>query len=194
LDIHRATAIKLFGESRADEYRSVAKSINFGILYGMGARKLSDELKIPLKEAREIIKNYFDSFPTVKSFLEKTQARVREEGFVETILKRRRFFDYNSANGMQRSAFMRESVNTLFQGSASDLIKLAMLEIAKRIKMDRIDGAMLLQIHDELIFEVNQTVVDEVATQFKGIMEGIYTLNVPLKCSVAIGDSWGELK
>jgi len=194
LDIHKTTAIKLFGEENAKEKRAVAKSINFGILYGMGAKKLSDELKITTREAREIIENYFNSFPTVKSFLEKIQDEVKRDGFVETILKRRRFFDYEGANGMQKSAFMRESINTVFQGSASDLIKLSMLKIEKKIKDENIDGAMLLQIHDELIFEIKDSKIDEVALEFKSIMEKIYKLNVPLKCSVNIGNSWGDLK
>ena len=194
LDIHTITAIRLFGEELAKEKRAIAKSINFGILYGMGAKKLSGELKISISEAREIIKNYFNSFPTVKRFLESVQDRVKEIGYIETILERKRFFNYKSANNMQKASFMRESINTLFQGSASDLIKLSMLEIDKKIKQDNIDGAMLLQIHDELIFEIREDIVDEVAEEFKKIMENIMKLNVPLKCSVNIGDSWGELK
>ncbi len=194
MDIHTTTAIRLFGEELAKEKRAIAKSINFGILYGMGAKKLSGELKITISEAREIIKNYFNSFPTVKRFLESVQDRVKEIGYIETILERKRFFDYKNANNMQKASFMRESINTLFQGSASDLIKLSMLEIDKRIKQDNIDGAMLLQIHDELIFEIREDIVDEVAEEFKEIMENIMKLNVPLKCSVNIGLSWGELK
>ena len=194
LDIHTATALKLFGKELAKEKRAIAKSINFGILYGMGAKKLSGELKITISEAREIIKNYFNSFPTVKRFLESVQDRVKEIGYIETILERKRFFDYKSANGMQKASFMRESINTLFQGSASDLIKLSMLEIDKKINRDNIDGAMLLQIHDELIFEIREDIIDEVAYDFKEIMENIMKLNVPLKCSVNIGKSWGELK
>ena len=194
LDIHTATAIKLFGIKMAKEKRAIAKSINFGILYGMGSRKLADELKITTKEAREIIKNYFNSFPTVRDFLERIQKRVKEIGYVETILKRRRFFDYYNANGMQRSAFMREAVNTLFQGSAADLIKLAMLKIDRDIRKQGINGAMLLQIHDELIFEIEESIIDNMALKFKDIMENIMQLNVPLKCSINIGLSWGEFK
>jgi DNA polymerase-1 len=126
VDIHMATAIKLFGEEEAKEKRSFAKSVNFGLLYGMGPKKLSDELGISTGEAKEIITNYFASFPTVKNFLESIQERVKIDGYVETILERRRLFDYESANGMQKAAFMRESVNTVFQGSAADLIKLSM--------------------------------------------------------------------
>lgn len=194
VDIHMVTAIKLFGEEEAEAKRSYAKSVNFGILYGMGAKKLSDELGITSKEAKEIIVAYFKSFPTVKGFLEKIEDDVKKIGYVETILKRRRFFDYDNATGMQKASFMRESVNTLFQGSAADLIKLSMLEIERYLTQKEIDADMLLQIHDELIFEIREDIVDEVSTFLKEMMENIVNLNVPLICSVNIGDSWGELK
>ncbi len=194
IDIHTATAIKLFGEEDAKAKRSYAKSVNFGILYGMGAKKLSDELGITSKEAKDIIVNYFKSYPTVQSFLSKIQDDVKSIGYVETILKRRRFFDYANANGMQKSAFMRESINAVFQGSAADLIKLSMLEIEAYLNREKIDGVMLLQIHDELIFEIREEIIDEVSVTLKEMMEGIMTLDVPLVCSVSIGDSWGELK
>ena len=193
-DIHRATAIKLFGEEDAEAKRSYAKSVNFGILYGMGAKKLSDELGITSKEAKEIIKAYFENFPTVKGFLEKIQEDVKKIGYVETILKRRRIFDYENATGMQKASFMRESVNTVFQGSAADLIKLSMLEIERYLTDEKIDCMMLLQIHDELIFEVKEEIADEVGLKLKSMMEEVMVLEVPLVCSVTIGHSWGELK
>ncbi|SFV66991.1 DNA polymerase I [hydrothermal vent metagenome] len=194
LDIHMATAVRLFGEEEAESKRSFAKSVNFGLLYGMGAKKLSDELGISSLEAKDIIKNYFASFPTVQGFLTKIQDDVKKQGFVETILGRRRVFDYERANGMQKASFMRESVNTVFQGSTADLIKLSMIEIERYIIGKKLDGAMLLQIHDELIFEIEESIVDEVADKFKFIMENIMELDIPLVCSVSIGDSWGELK
>jgi len=194
LDIHMATAIKLFGEEEAAAKRSYAKSVNFGILYGMGQKKLSVELGISSKEAKEIIVAYFENFPTIQSFLTKIQEDVKNIGYVETILKRRRIFDYDNATGMQKAAFMRESVNAVFQGSAADLIKLSMLEIESFIREEQIEGKMLLQIHDELIFEVKEEIVEEVAEKFKYIMKNIMELEVPLECSVSIGDSWGELK
>jgi len=191
-----ATAIKLFGEEEAAAKRSYAKSVNFGILYGMGAKKLSDELGITSKEAKEIIVAYFENFPTIQNFLAKIQDDVKTIGYVETILKRRRIFDYENATGMQKAAFMRESVNAVFQGSAADLIKLSMLE-ASFLEDEEIK--MLLQIHDELIFEVKEERVEEFATQIKEMMENIdkkynIEIEVPLKVGVVIGDSWGELK
>ena len=194
LDIHMATAIKLFGEEDAKAKRSYAKSVNFGILYGMGQKKLSVELGITSREAKEIIVAYFENFPTIQNFLAKIQDDVKTIGYVETILKRRRIFDYENATGMQKAAFMRESVNAVFQGSAADLIKLSMLEIETYMKEENIDGAMLLQIHDELIFEIKEEIIDEVAPKLQYIMANIMELDVPLECSVNVGDSWGELK
>ena len=194
VDIHLATAIKLFGEEEAKEKRSYAKSVNFGLLYGMGPKKLSDELGIKSTEAKEIISNYFAAFPTVKNYLEGIQERMKIDGYVETILKRRRIFDYEAANGMQKAAFMRESVNTVFQGSAADLIKLSMNQIDSMIEEEDLDAFMLLQIHDELIFEVKEEKVEEISKRFVHTMENVLELDVPLECSVSVGDSWGELK
>jgi len=194
VDIHMATAVKLFGEAQAKEKRTFAKSVNFGLLYGMGPKKLSDELGISSSEAKEIITNYFASFPTVKNFFQGIQERVKIDGYVETILKRRRLFDYESANGMQKAAFMRESVNTVFQGSAADLIKLSMNQIDSMIREENLDAYMLLCIHDELIFEVKVDKVEEISKRFMYTMENVLELDVPLECSVSVGDSWGELK
>jgi DNA polymerase-1 len=194
VDIHLATSMKLFGEELAKEKRSFAKSVNFGLLYGMGPKKLSEELGISTGEAKDIITNYFASFPTVTNFIEGVQERMKIDGYVETILKRRRIFDYETANGMQKAAFVRESVNTVFQGSAADLIKLAMIQIDSMIREENLDAYMLLQIHDELIFEVKVDKVEEISKRFMYTMENVLELDVPLECSVSVGDSWGELK
>ncbi len=194
IDIHMATAVKLFGEAKAQEKRSFAKSINFGLLYGMGPRKLSDELGITNAKAKEIITAYFKAFPTVKEYLYSIEEFVKSNGYVQTLIGRRRFFDYEGATGMQKSSILREAVNTVFQGSAADLIKLAMLSIHKTIEDESLDAKMILQIHDELLFEVPIDKASEYASRFQHIMESIYKLNVPLTCSVSIGDSWSELK
>lgn len=193
-DIHLATAVKLFGEEDAKEKRHFAKAVNFGLLYGMGPKKLSQDTGVSMSEAKEVIQNYFASFPTVKSFIEGIQERVKVDGYVETVLGRRRIFDYENAGGMQKAAILRESVNTVFQGSAADLIKLAMLEIDTMIKEEVLDAYLLLQIHDELIFEVKEEKVHDLAKRFVHTMENVLKLNVPLICSVSIGDNWGELK
>lgn len=194
VDIHLATSTILFGEEEAQKKRNFAKSVNFGLLYGMGPKKLSEEIGISTGEAKEIITNYFASFPTVKNFLEGIQERVKIDGYVETILKRRRIFDYESANGMQKAAYMRESVNTVFQGSAADLIKLSMIHIDTMIHEEELDAFMLLQIHDELIFEIKEDKVEEISKRFVHTMKNVLELDVPLECSVSVGDSWGELK
>jgi DNA polymerase-1 len=192
-DIHRQTAVKIFGEELADSKRSIAKSINFGLLYGMGSRKLGDTLGIPAKEAKQYIDAYFENFVSVKEYLKSIENKALENGFVETLLGRRRVFDFDSANAMMKAAFLRESVNTLFQGSAADLIKLAMLEIYKRFRNSS-EVKMLLQIHDELIFEVKEENADKITEEIAEVMENIYKLKVPLKVSKSIGMSWQELK
>ncbi len=191
-DIHLQTAAKIFGEDRAQEMRSVAKSINFGLLYGMGSRKLAQTIGVSTAEAKQYIESYFATFPTVKSYLESIKESAKRENAVYTLLGRRRVFDWESANAFEKSGFEREAVNTKFQGSAADLIKLAMNKFEEEINTDK--ARMLLQIHDELIFEVKDESVESFSQWAKDLMESIYTLEVPLKCSVSIGNNWGELK
>ncbi len=193
LDIHRQTAVKIFGEDHADSKRAIAKSINFGLLYGMGSRKLADTLKIDPKEAKGYIQAYFEAFKSVKDYLKSIEDFILQNCYVETLLKRRRVFDFDSANGMQKAAFLREGVNTKFQGSAADLIKLSMLKIWEKYKNSE-DIKMLLQIHDELIFEVKNEKIDEISNDLVNIMENIVKLNIPLKVSKNVGKSWQELK
>ncbi len=191
-DIHKETALKLFGEADADAKRGVAKSINFGLLYGMGPKKLSDTLGITSKEAKSYIESYFETFPTIKTFLTSIADGAKEVGYVTTLLGRKRFFDFEHANGMQYAGYLREAVNTVFQGSAADLIKMAMNKIMATLVNE--ESKLLLQIHDELIFEVKEEKAEAFAKSAKVIMEGIYSLHVPLRVSVAIGKNWGELK
>ena len=193
LDIHSQTAIKIFGEEQAKEKRNIAKTINFGLLYGMGSKKLADTLKITPKEAKAYIDSYFEAFTNVKEYMKSIEDYVLENGYVETLINRRRVFDFNSANTMQKIGYLREAVNTKFQGSAADLIKLSMIKIFEKYKNNE-NLKMILQIHDELIFEVKNEKLDEITDDLKKIMENIFTLEIPLKVSVAIGNSWGDLK
>ncbi|WP_310441361.1 DNA polymerase I [Sulfurimonas sp.] len=193
-DIHRQTAVALFGEDEADAKRNIAKTVNFGLLYGMGQKKLSETLGITTKEAKEIIDKYFNSFPTVRAYFRAIVDDSKEAGYVETLLGRRRYFDYANAAPMFRAAYERESVNSVFQGSASDLIKLSMNKIHRVIEDEKLNAKMLLQIHDELIFEVNEAEAEVLGERFKNIMQSITELNVPLKASMNIGDKWSELK
>jgi DNA polymerase-1 len=186
-DIHLETAIKIFGEDKAKEYRSIAKSINFGLIYGMGPKKLSETINVSTKEAKEFIEKYFASFPTVKSFIEKTKLNARTNGYVETLFKRRRFFNFASANARTIANYEREAVNTIFQGSAADIIKKAMLEIKNNFPKSK----MLLQIHDELIFEIES---EDEAKEYQKIMQNVVKLKVPLKVGISFGKRWGELK
>ena len=193
-DIHMQTAIALFGAEDAPRKRNIAKTVNFGLLYGMGQKKLSDTLGITTKEAKEIIERYFETFPSVKGYFSGIVEQAKEMGYVETLLHRRRYFDFASATPMLKAAYERESVNTVFQGSASDLIKLSMNKIDTMIRAEGLRARMLLQIHDELIFEVDEDVAEVYAARFVETMESILELRVPLKTSMHIGNHWGELK
>lgn len=193
LDIHYQTAVKIFGSEKAKEKRNIAKSINFGLLYGMGSKKLGDTLGIPSKEAKFYIDSYFEAFKSVKNYLKSIEDFAQENGYIKTLLNRKRLFDFDSANAMLKAAYLREAVNTLFQGSAADLIKLSMIKIYKKYKNNN-NMSLLLQIHDELILEVKEEILQEVLNDLKEIMENVYKLNIPLKVSVATGNSWQELK
>jgi DNA polymerase-1 len=160
----------------------------------MGQKKLSETLDITTKEAKQIIEKYFNSFPTVRSYFNSIVENSKKIGYVETLLGRRRYFDYENASPMFRAAYERESVNSVFQGSASDLIKLSMNKIDKIIRDEKLDAKMLLQIHDELIFEVDENKAQHLANRFQETMQNIMKLNVPLKASLNIGNHWGELK
>ncbi len=192
-DIHMQTAIKIFGPEEAAQKRGIAKSINFGLLYGMGSRKLGEQLGIPAKEAKTYIDSYFESFSTVKNYLQSVQDDAMDKGYVKTLTGRKRRFDFENANGMMKATYQRESTNTVFQGSAADLIKLSMNKIEQKYKNNG-DVRMLLQIHDELIFEVKEELVEDISQKLAFIMENVYKLEVPLNVSVSIGDNWSQLK
>lgn len=189
-DIHLQTAKKLFGEENAEQKRSIAKSINFGLIYGMGAKKLSETLKIPYKESKIYIQNYFASFPTVKEFLKNQEEFILKNSYSQTLFGRKRIFNFEGIQEYQKAAFLREGINAIFQGSAADIIKLAMLTITKA----KFQSKLLIQIHDELIFESPKSIANEEAKAIAKIMEEITTLEVPLKCSISLGETWGDLK
>ncbi|CAM3307829.1 DNA polymerase I [Helicobacter labetoulli] len=191
-DIHFETAARLFGEQEATQKRFIAKSINFGLIYGMGSKKLSQTLQIPLKQAKEYIQSYFALFPTIKDFLNAQEEFLLENGYSQTLLGHRRYFDFKRATDFMRANFLREGINSIFQGSAADLIKLSMCEIHKQYAKS--DLKMLLQVHDELIFEAPSEKAESYANEVAHIMNTIYKLEVPLKCGIAIGTNWAELK
>ncbi|MFV0482020.1 MAG: DNA polymerase I [Campylobacteraceae bacterium] len=191
-DIHQETAVKIFGEVGAKEKRNIAKSINFGLIYGMGARKLSAQINVSQAEAKSYIESYFASFPTVKTYLASIEDFAKRNGYIETLIGRRRNFDFANATPFEVANYSREAVNAVFQGSAADLIKLAMNKISHEITNE--NARLLLQIHDELIFEVKEEFAGEFSKKASEIMENIYKLNIPLKTAVNIGNNWGELK
>ncbi|RDU63499.1 DNA polymerase I [Helicobacter sp. MIT 14-3879] len=190
-DIHLETAIKLFGNN-AKEKRNIAKSINFGLIYGMGARKLAQTLGITQSQAKEYIDSYFKSFPTVKEFLNIKEKEILENGYSTTLLGRHRYFNFKNIADYEKMAFLREGINSIFQGSAADLIKLAMIECDREFKS--MDINLLLQIHDELIFEVKEEEIENISKKISDIMSSVYTLNIPLKCGINIGKNWYLLK
>lgn len=194
-DIHDFTARQLFGAGAAsgvdDNQRRMAKSVNFGLLYGMSDFGLAQRLEIGRAEAREITGAYFARFPSVRDYIERTLAEGRRNGFVATILGRRRYMPgLVSSNYMLRAAAEREATNAPLQGSAADLMKLAMVGVARALAEGGFDATMLLQIHDELIFEVARSQRDEVARVVRDAMEGAMSLSVPLEVTMKSGDDW----
>ncbi len=192
-DIHLQTAIKIFGTDEAPANRHIAKTINFGLIYGMGSSKLAQTLGITTKEAKLYTQKYFESFDTVKDYLDTIKQFAIAHEYVETIVGRRRYFPLKDARPFEEANYLREAVNTVFQGTAADIIKLAMIQIRQKFK-DNDDTQMLLQIHDELIFEIDEGVAQTRAAQIREIMEHIYPIAVPLVCSVSMGKNWSELK
>ncbi len=194
-DIHTETAVRLFGvgpEEVTPEMRRRAKAVNFGIFYGISAHGLAEQLKISRSEAREIIQRYFATFPKVQAYIEELLREAREKGYVETLLGRRRYLpELHSMNPVVRGHAERAAMNTPIQGSAADLIKLAMVRIHRFLRAQGARTRMVLQIHDELLFELHREEGDLVP-ELKKMMEGVYSLRVPLKVSVGRGWSWSE--
>ena len=197
-DIHTMTALNIFHLSSADEVthdiRRIAKAVNFGILYGLSSFGLARDTKVTRKEAQSFIDGYFALYPKVKIFIDEIIKQTREKGYCNTILGRKRnIHDINSRNTNIRTRAERMAVNAPIQGSAADIIKLAMIECDKYIKENGIDAKCILQIHDELIFEVNENIVSEFTDIMKNIMERAVSLSVPLLVNAETGDNWGQL-
>lgn len=198
LDIHAYTASEVFGIPLTDvtpDMRRMAKTVNFGIVYGMSAFGLSKSVGISQKEANDFIARYFERYPGVKNYMQRTIEQAREQGYVTTILGRRRYLpEIHNKNKAIREAAERMAINMPIQGSAADIIKLAMVRIARWIRDSGIIVFPLLQVHDELIFEVPKTHVNEVVTHIRSIMEGVYDLGIPLKVNIAWGENWASLE
>ncbi len=193
-DIHLETSKALFGEDLAKEKRSIAKSINFGLVYGMGSKKLSETLNIPLSEAKSYIEAYFKRFPSIKDYLNRMKEEILKTSKAFTLLGRYRVFDFTGANDYIKGNYLREGVNAIFQGSASDLLKLGMLKVSERFKNNP-SVRLLLQVHDELIFEIEEKNALELQQEIQRILnDEVYPLRVPLETSAFIAKRWNELK
>ena len=195
-DIHVLTASLIFGIPEPDvtsEMRKIAKTVNFGIIYGQSAFGLSKHLQIPYKEAAFFIKKYFERYPEVTSYLEECKAQVRKLGYSETLTGRvRPIPEIHNKNPSIRNAAERLAVNTPLQGTAADLIKMAMIEIDREIRKKNLQGKMILQVHDELIFEIPENEVESFKEIVKKNMEQVLKLGVPLEVDIAVGKNWAE--
>ena len=195
-DIHATTAAKVFGvplDEVSREQRSNAKTVNFGIVYGVSAFGLSQQTNLNRTEAKELIEAYYATYPQLKSYMNEQVDFARENGYVTTVLGRRRYLkDINSQNAVVRGAAERNAVNAPIQGSAADIIKIAMINIHRRMEKENWQSKMLLQVHDELVFDVPKTEVDSLSAMVKEEMENAFSLEVPLLVEVGIGENWLE--
>ena len=195
-DIHLATAAKVYNVPlhEVDKVmRSNAKSVNFGIIYGISAFGLSQNIGIKRKEAKDIIDNYFIQFPQVKKYMDWLITEAREKQYVETIMGRRRYLkDINAKNGMIRAMAERNAINAPIQGSAADIIKIAMIEVDKEIERRKMQSKMLLQVHDELVFDMHKSESLELKNLVKEKMEHAVSLEVPLIVDIGEGANWLE--
>jgi DNA polymerase-1 len=195
-DVHAMTAAKIFGIDIKDvtaDQRRIAKTANFGIMYGISAFGLSQRLHIGRAEAKKIIEDYFANFPAISSYIEDTLTAARETGYVETIFGRRRYLpDINSKNGTVRSLAERTAINAPIQGTSADIIKLAMINVDRRIKAEGLQSRMILQIHDELLFDSIPSEVDELKKIVLEEMENVTKLSVPLTVECNYGNNWLE--
>lgn len=195
-DIHAATAAKIYGIPLAEvdsDMRRKAKTANFGIIYGISAFGLSERLNIPRSEAKQLIDGYFETYPQIKAFMDQSISNARDKGFVTTILGRRRYLpDINSRNGMIRGMAERNAINAPIQGSAADIIKLAMVNIQKQLDENNLKSKMILQVHDELNFDVLKSELDVVKNIAVNEMEKAYKLDVPLTVDCGSGENWLE--
>ncbi|EGT3624088.1 DNA polymerase I [Morganella morganii] len=195
-DIHRATAAEVFGvpleEVTSDQRRS-AKAINFGLIYGMSAFGLARQLGIPRGEAQRYMDLYFERYPGVLEYMARTREHAAEKGYVETLEGRRLWLpEINSRNGMRRKAAEREAINAPMQGTAADIIKKAMIAVDDWLQKENIDALMIMQVHDELVFEVRKEQQAEMAEKIRGLMEAAMKLDVPLKVEAGVGANWDE--
>jgi DNA polymerase-1 len=196
VDIHTATAAKVFNialDTVTRDQRSAAKAVNFGIIYGQSAFGLSQTLNISRTEAKTIIDSYFEQFGQLKSYMDGVIHMAREKGYVETIMKRRRYLpDINSANAVVRGFAERNAINAPIQGSAADIIKMAMIAVHKSMKKEGVKSKMILQVHDELVFDIHHSEKTIMQDLVRDSMEKAISLIVPMEVEIQVANNWLE--
>jgi len=196
LDVHKATAAEVFGvtvDQVSTEQRRSAKAINFGLIYGMSAFGLAKQLHVGRYEAQDYIDTYFERYPGVKSYMDNTRIEAADVGYVETLKGRRLYLpEIKSSNGMRRAAAERTAINAPMQGTAADIIKLAMIEVDRWLAESDLDARVIMQVHDELVLEVAEADIEAVSEGLCAKMEGAMSLDVPLLVEVGLGDNWDE--
>jgi DNA polymerase-1 len=196
LDVHRATAAEVFElalDEVSDDQRRSAKAINFGLMYGMSAFGLAKQLGISRGEAQEYVDLYFERYPGVKKYMDDIRAKASEQGFVETVFGRRLYLpEINARNAQRRQYAERSAINAPMQGTAADIIKRAMITVHDWLNTDRPGARMIMQVHDELVFEVRDDELDEVGSKVSELMNGAAELSVALKVDVGTGSNWDE--
>jgi DNA polymerase-1 len=195
-DIHAATASELFHvalDQVSNEQRRRAKAVNFGLIYGMSAFGLAKQLQIDRHHAQQYIDRYFERYPGVLQYMDRTRALAHQQGFVETLFGRRLYLpDIQAQNALRRKAAERTAINAPLQGTAADIIKKSMIAIADWQRKTHAPAKMIMQVHDELVFEVHQSAIEEVKSAVCGMMEHTVELDVPLLVSVGIGTNWDD--
>ena len=194
LDIHSSTAAKVFRvpmEQVDSDMRRKAKTINFGIIYGISAFGLADRLNIPRREAADIIDAYFQEFPAVKEYMDEAINKAREQEYVQTLLGRRRYLrDINSANANIRGYAERNAINAPIQGTAADIIKIAMINIHDWLQTEKLGTRMILQVHDELLFDVPKEELEYIQPKIEDLMKNALPLSVPMEIGIGVGENW----
>jgi DNA polymerase-1 len=195
-DIHRATAAEVFGlplDSVSNEQRRSAKAINFGLIYGMSAFGLSRQLNIPRKESQKYMDLYFERYPGVLEYMERTRAQAKENGYVETLDGRRLYLpDIKASNAARRAGAERAAINAPMQGTAADIIKRAMIAVDAWLQQEKPRVRMIMQVHDELVFEVHKEDIEAVTKKIHELMESSTQLDVPLLVEVGSGPNWDQ--
>jgi DNA polymerase-1 len=195
-DIHASTAAKVFNiplKEVTREQRGNAKTVNFGIIYGVSAFGLSNQTDLTRSEAKELIETYYQTYPKLRKYMSEQVDFARDNGYAQTVLGRRRYLrDINSRNAVVRGAAERNAVNAPIQGSAADIIKIAMINIHEKLAEENLKSKMLLQVHDELVFDAYKPELEKLKDLIKSEMENAYKLAVPLDVEIGVGENWLE--